>query len=188
LYTSHPHSSSRHAGRTHADTGGTHADTGGTHAHTGGTHAHTGGTHAHTGGTHAHTTSTSGAKARARGVTVALRRTRLGLVLVGPSGLTLYMFTRDRGGVSSCYGGCASIWPALVSSGTPRAGPGVRSSLLHSTRRRGGALQVSYAGHPLYYYAGDGTPGQTSGEGLDQFGGLWWALSSSGEAVKRKPA
>jgi predicted lipoprotein with Yx(FWY)xxD motif len=49
-------------------------------------------------------------------------------------------------------------------------------------------LQVTYAGHPLYYYAGDGAPGQTSGEGLDQFGGVWWALSRSGAAVKHDPA
>jgi predicted lipoprotein with Yx(FWY)xxD motif len=127
-------------------------------------------------GTHASTGPT-------RGVIVRLRHTRLGSVLTGPHGLTLYLFTRDTSTLSTCYGGCAGVWPPLLSRAPPRARAGVRAALLGSARRRNGSLQVTYAGHPLYYYAGDSAPGQTTGEGLNQFGGLWYAVGPSGAAV-----
>jgi predicted lipoprotein with Yx(FWY)xxD motif len=117
------------------------------------------------------------------GTTVGLRSTKLGIILVGPSGRTVYLFVKDKGSSSTCYGGCASVWPPLTTNGAPQAGPGVRSSLLGTTKRTDGTTEVTYAGHPLYYYAGDTSPGQTTGQGLNQFGAPWYVLAASGAAI-----
>lgn len=114
--------------------------------------------------------------------TVQLRHTKLGSILVNSSGHTLYEFTRDRGNKSSCAGisGCSAIWPALKASGKPTAGSGVKASLLSTTSGH----QVTYAGHPLYTYAADVGPGETSYVGAKSFGGTWYALNASGGTVK----
>jgi len=78
---------------------------------------------------------------------------------------------------------CAALWPPLVTKGKPIAGPGVRASLLGTTKRNDGKLEVTYKGHPLYYWAGDHKPGQTTGQGLNQFGGPWWVLSPAGKEI-----
>ncbi len=116
-----------------------------------------------------------------RTATVQLRHTRLGNILVNGSGRTLYEFTRDRSGRSSCMSisGCSEVWPSLKASGRPTAGTGIRSSLLSS---HGG--QVTYAGHPLYTYSGDSSAGQTSYVGAKQFGGTWYAINASGGSVR----
>jgi predicted lipoprotein with Yx(FWY)xxD motif len=111
---------------------------------------------------------------------VGLRTTALGTVLVDGRGHTLYLFEKDRNGVSACKTACAQYWPALTSHGTPRAGSGVQQSLL----RVGRADQVLYAGHPLYTFAGDKRAGQTSGEALTNFGAGWYALAASGRKVE----
>ncbi len=116
---------------------------------------------------------------------VRLGSTGLGKVLVTASGLTLYMYEPDHTRKSTCYGTCASTWPPLLTTGAPRAGSGVRASLLGATKRRDGKLQVTYAGHPLYRYSGDVKAGETNGEAL---GGIWYALSSRGTKVKAKTA
>ena len=114
--------------------------------------------------------------------TVQLRHTSLGSILVSGSGRTLYEFTRDHGGKSSCaaISGCSEVWPSLKASGRPTAGSGIKASLLSTT----GGKQVTYAGHPLYTYSGDSGPGKTSYVGARQFGGTWYALTASGGAVK----
>lgn len=122
---------------------------------------------------------------RLAGTIVSVRRTRLGLVLVDRRGRTLYLFEKDRGGHSSCFGACASVWPPLTTSGRPRASHGVLQAKLRTTSRSARVLQVTYNGHPLYYYAGDSRVGQTNGEGLDQFGARWWTLSAAGRRVTR---
>lgn len=109
--------------------------------------------------------------------TVDVRSTSLGDVLVDATGRTLYLFTPDTGGTSTCYGQCATAWPPLLTSGTPVAGSGVDASLLGTTTRTDGSVQVTYAGHPLYYFAKDSAPGQTNGEGV---GGVWYAVSPAG--------
>jgi predicted lipoprotein with Yx(FWY)xxD motif len=113
--------------------------------------------------------------------TVQLRHSSLGNILVSSSGRTLYEFTRDRANKSSCAAikGCSQVWPPLRASGRPKAGSGVKASLLSSS---GG--QVTYAGHPLYLYSEDSGPGKTSYVGVKQFGGVWYALNASGGAVK----
>jgi predicted lipoprotein with Yx(FWY)xxD motif len=119
------------------------------------------------------------------GARLGVHHSRVGAVLSSPAGHTLYIFARDHGGRSSCYGGCAAIWPALLTAGQPRAGKGVKGRLLGTTRRREGKLQVTYDHHPVYTYAGDSAPGQTNGEGIESFGGRWYALSPSGHTIRR---
>ena len=117
-----------------------------------------------------------------RAATVQLRHTSLGNILVSGSGRTLYEFTRDHGNKNSCaaISGCSAAWPSLKASGRPTAGPGVKASLLSRTSGN----QVTYAGHPLYTYSGDGGPGQTSYVGARTFGGTWYAIDASGGTVK----
>jgi predicted lipoprotein with Yx(FWY)xxD motif len=132
----------------------------------------------------AHTTSRSRLSAPT-GPLVALRKTALGSVLVDTRGRTLYLFEKDRNGVSACNTACLKYWPALTSSGMPRAGSGVHQSLLRVTAPRNGRSQVIYAGHPLYTFVGDKRPGQTTGEDLTNFGGGWYALAASGRKIER---
>jgi predicted lipoprotein with Yx(FWY)xxD motif len=120
----------------------------------------------------------------ASGHTVALCRTKLGPVLVNSKGHTLYLFKKDRNGMSACYGSCASFWPPLLKHGMMTLGPGVKKSLLGTTKRRNGTRQLTYNKHPLYAYKLDTRAGQTKGEGLNAFGAKWYALSRGGTAVK----
>jgi predicted lipoprotein with Yx(FWY)xxD motif len=121
----------------------------------------------------------------AGGARVDLAKTRLGTILVDSKGITLYDFVKDRGTTSVCYGACAALWPPLLTHGKPVAGPGVRASLLGTTRRKDGKLEVTYGGHPLYYFVTDRKPGQTTGQGVDQFGGPWWVISRAGKEIHR---
>jgi predicted lipoprotein with Yx(FWY)xxD motif len=118
--------------------------------------------------------------------TVQLRQTHLGKILSTASGFTLYEFTKDKPKKSTCakLSGCLEAWPADQVSGKPTAGPGLHASLLSTIKLPGGGAQVTYAGHPLYIYAGDSGPGQTSYVGAKQFGGSWYALSATGHVVK----
>ena len=121
----------------------------------------------------------------ADGAQVHLAKTRLGTILVDGKGITLYDFVKDRGTASACYGACAALWPPLITHGKPVPGPGVRASLLGTTKRKDGKLEVTYGGHPLYYFVADRKPGQATGQGVNQFGGPWWVLSSSGKEIHR---
>jgi predicted lipoprotein with Yx(FWY)xxD motif len=114
--------------------------------------------------------------------TVNLHMTKLGKVLAGKSGKTLYLFMADKNGKSACYGKCATNWPPLLGKAT--AGTGVKAALLGTTKRKNGTKQVTYAGHPLYFFALDKSAGQTNGEGLDFFGGKWYGVNAAGRAVK----
>lgn len=124
--------------------------------------------------------SSSSAKAATK---VATANTTLGRVLVDKHGRTLYLFARDKKGKSSCSGACVVYWPPLIASGKPKAIAGAKQSLLGTTRRADGRLQVTYRHHPLYRYAGDSSKGQTNGQGLDTSGGLWWVLSPAGNKI-----
>jgi predicted lipoprotein with Yx(FWY)xxD motif len=114
-----------------------------------------------------------------------IRKTGLGRILVDSKGITLYDFPPDQGKTSVCYGACAALWPPLLTHGKPIAGPGVRASLLGTTKRKDGKLEVTYNGHPLYYWVGDHKAGQTTGQGVNQFGGPWWVLSPAGREIHR---
>jgi predicted lipoprotein with Yx(FWY)xxD motif len=117
-------------------------------------------------------------------VAVKVMNSRYGRVLFDGQGRALYLFTRDRTRRTRCYGECASAWPPFVTTGTPRGRSGVKSRLLGTTRRRDGKAQVTYGGHPLYYYVGDRSPGQVLCQDVDEFGGTWLVVSPSGRAVR----
>jgi predicted lipoprotein with Yx(FWY)xxD motif len=119
------------------------------------------------------------------GAQVHIATSRLGRILVDSKGITLYDFVKDKGTTSVCYGACAALWPPLITHGKPIAGPGVRASLLGTTKRKDGKLEVTYGGHPLYYFVSDRKPGQTTGQGVNQFGGPWWVLSPAGKEIHR---
>jgi len=104
-----------------------------------------------------------------------------GSLLVGANGMTLYLLTKDSNGTSTCSGGCANNWPPLTVTGQPQAGTGLDTSLLGTTVRPDGSTQVTYNGHPLYYYKGDNAPGDANGQGS---GGIWFAVTASGEAMQ----
>ena len=115
--------------------------------------------------------------------TVDLRTVSLGQILVDAQGRTLYLFEADKGGKSNCEGPCATAWPPLLSTGAPRADTGASASLLGTTARGDGTTQVTYAGHPLYYYVGDKAPGDTTGQDIDQFGAKWYVLAKDGKKI-----
>jgi predicted lipoprotein with Yx(FWY)xxD motif len=105
---------------------------------------------------------------------------QLGNILVDSKGLTLYTFQNDTGSMSTCTGSCAQFWPPLTASGQPSAGSGVSSGMLGTTKRSDGSTQVTFAGHPLYTYSQDSSPGQTTGNGINSSGGIWNAVQPSG--------
>jgi predicted lipoprotein with Yx(FWY)xxD motif len=115
---------------------------------------------------------------------VKLSASRYGRILVDGNGRTLYLFTRDRDGKSRCYGDCARAWPPLYAHGAQAAGEGLDASKLRKTRRRGDRTQVTYAGHPLYYYVSDRRAGQITCQDVFEFGGTWLVVSPSGRAIR----
>ncbi len=139
------------------------------------------------GATQANTTGSGyavgGAAHTARAATVSTRHTKLGTVLVDGRGRTLYLFEKDKATVSSCNGACASVWPPLITGAKSVAGGGLRAAKLGSIKRADGKTEVTYAGHPLYTYAGDAKPGDVKGQGLDQFGAEWYVLAPSGHKI-----
>jgi predicted lipoprotein with Yx(FWY)xxD motif len=126
--------------------------------------------------------------ATAAGAAIHVANTKLGKVLVNSKGRTLYLFKKDVGKKSACFGMCATFWPPLRTSGKPTAGSGAHASLLSTTTRSDGKPQVTYNGHPLYTFMKDKKAGDTNGEGLTAFGGRWFAVSASGKQVSPKAA
>jgi predicted lipoprotein with Yx(FWY)xxD motif len=105
----------------------------------------------------------------------------VGPVLVDSKGFTVYDFHKDKGTASSCYGGCAEVWPPVLSEGAPQTGEGANASKLGTTKRKDGTTQVTYAGHPLYTYVADKKPGEANGNDFSSFGAQWYALKGNGE-------
>jgi predicted lipoprotein with Yx(FWY)xxD motif len=118
-------------------------------------------------------------------VTVA-SNPKLGSILVDGKGMTVYLFVADTGTTSTCYSSCASIWPPVLTTGAPQAGAGADKSMLGTTTRTDGKVEVTYAGHPLYYFIKDKAPGDTTGQGINGFGALWWVMSPAGVAITTK--
>lgn len=112
---------------------------------------------------------------------------KLGQILVDESGMTVYLFLADSGTASTCYTSCAAIWPPVLTTGTPQAGAGVQASLLGTTTRTDGKVEVTYAGHPLYYFVKDKVAGDATGQAINGFGALWWVVAPSGAAITIKP-
>jgi predicted lipoprotein with Yx(FWY)xxD motif len=104
-------------------------------------------------------------------------------VLADAKGRTLYLFEKDKGPMSSCYGACAAVWPPLTSHGKAMGGTGIAAAKLGASRRTDGTAIVTYGGHPLYTYAGDTRRGDVKGQGLDQFGAEWYVVAPNGHKI-----
>jgi predicted lipoprotein with Yx(FWY)xxD motif len=126
------------------------------------------------------------AGARATAPLVSTATTSLGRILVDSRGHTLYLFEGDKNGKSACSASCAGAWPPLITSAKPRAGAGVKASLLGETKRADGRMQATYNHHPLYLFVKDTKKGQTTGENVDAFGAEWYAVSAAGATVEPK--
>jgi predicted lipoprotein with Yx(FWY)xxD motif len=115
--------------------------------------------------------------------TIGLANSGLGKILVDSQGRSLYLFKKDTGTKSTCFGACARDWPPLRADGKPAVGSGASASMVGTTTRSDGKPQVTYQGHPLYLYEGDEKPGDTNGQGLTAFGARWYALTPAGNQV-----
>ena len=129
-------------------------------------------------------TTAMGTGAGAGAAAVSTASGQLGEHLVGPNGHTLYLFEKDTGSTSTCTGACAAAWPPLITTGAPTAGGAADAGLLGTTKRPDGTMEVTYGGHPLYYYSGDAAPGDTAGQEVEAFGAEWYAVAPSGKAVE----
>ena len=134
------------------------------------------------GGTTPSTVATSPAPASMTVISVA-DNAKLGKILVDGSGKTVYLFEADKTTVSTCYGDCATYWPPVLTTGAPDAGPGVTASLLGTTQRKDRAKQVTYGGHPLYYVVTDHKTGDTTGQGVNNFGAPWDVVGPDGMQI-----
>jgi predicted lipoprotein with Yx(FWY)xxD motif len=112
----------------------------------------------------------------------------LGTVLVDSQGRTLYLFQKDSGGKSACFGACASAWPPLRASGKPTVSSDLNASLVGTIQRSDGKPQVTYNGHPLYSFAEDLSAGQATGQGSTAFGAPWYAVDPAGSQVTSQPS
>ena len=116
--------------------------------------------------------------------TVTVHSSTYGQILFDGKGFVLYAFTKDPRSRSACYGACAVAWPPYLVTKAPKAGPGIKASLLGTTRRSNGKLQVTYAGRPLYYYVHDDSPYEIRCQNISEFGGLWLVARANGTLVK----
>jgi predicted lipoprotein with Yx(FWY)xxD motif len=119
-----------------------------------------------------------------RGKGIKVMKSRYGRMLFDARGRAIYLFTREPGTKSRCYGECAVAWPPVFTKGKPRALRGVDADLLGTTKRRDGRRQVTYNGHPLYYYVTDTQPGQITCQDIVEFGGTWLVVDPRGNAIR----
>lgn len=127
----------------------------------------------------------AGGAARAKGPVVSTATTSLGRILVNSSGHTLYLFEKDKNGKSACAGKCATFWPPLIAAGKPGVAGGAKASMIGTTKRADGRMQVTYNNHPLYTFVNDTKKGQTNGENLDAFGAEWYAVTPAGAKAEK---
>jgi predicted lipoprotein with Yx(FWY)xxD motif len=117
------------------------------------------------------------------GTVITTRSGSAGSFLTSSSGRALYLWVKDPMNKSACSGACAGAWPPVVASGTVTASGGANASDLGTITRSDGTKQVTYDGHPLYYFVGDSNPGTDSGQGSNSFGAKWWLVAPSGSAI-----
>jgi predicted lipoprotein with Yx(FWY)xxD motif len=126
---------------------------------------------------------TSAATSTAAARTITTRSGSLGAYLTDAAGRAVYAFSADTAHASKCTGTCAKEWPPLTTAGAPNATGQATSGMLGTLARTDGRTQVTYDGHPLYYFAGDSAAGDTNGEGIDNFGGRWYVVAPSGHTI-----
>ena len=120
----------------------------------------------------------------ASGTAINVGTTGLGQVLVDSNGQTVYLFLADKGTASTCNSAsCVQYWPPVLTTGAPQAGSGLSASLLGTTNRQDGTTEVTYAGHPLYYFISDKKAGDVGGQAVNGFGGPWYVVSPSGMQI-----
>ncbi|MFZ0089750.1 MAG: hypothetical protein WAL63_09610 [Solirubrobacteraceae bacterium] len=129
------------------------------------------------------TTSATVSRAAATGAVIGTAKGPGGIYLTGTSGKALYLWVADSNGKSSCSGACAQVWPPVVTKAKPVASHGVSAGDLALVTRSDGTKQVTYKGHPLYYFVQDSAAGTTKGQGSDSFGAKWWLVGPSGSAI-----
>jgi predicted lipoprotein with Yx(FWY)xxD motif len=130
------------------------------------------------------TSSSASASSSAGGTKVTTKQTKLGTVLAaGPKQLTVYMFEADKGSKPACTGACAAAWPPVTASGAAVASGKAVSADLGTTTRPAGVKQVTYKGHPLYYFIKDKDDGDSYGQGVHAFGAGWYVVAPSGNKV-----
>jgi predicted lipoprotein with Yx(FWY)xxD motif len=115
-------------------------------------------------------------------VSVTTHKGPMGTYLTGAGGRSLYMFAGDSGSQSACNGACAVNWPPLVGAAAQTSGA-ANDADTGTITRGDGSTQITYGGHPLYYYAGDSKAGDTNGQDLDANGGKWWLVAPSGKPI-----
>jgi predicted lipoprotein with Yx(FWY)xxD motif len=125
--------------------------------------------------------STTSAAPAAAAITIGTTKGKDVTYLTGSDGRVVYLWVADSGGKSACSGACAHAWPPV--EGTPSAGSGVTASDLGTITRSDGSKQVTYKGHPLYYFIADKSAGDTKGQGSNSFGAKWWLVAPSGSAI-----
>ncbi len=123
-----------------------------------------------------------GTAPKPKGKVVKVVPSQFGRVIADGKGEAFYLFDKESSKKPRCYGACASVWPPVLTKGKPTAGSGAKQSLLGTTKRANGKLQVTYAGHPLYYYVDD-SPGTILCHDVEEFGGLWLVVKPNGQAA-----
>ena len=147
------------------------------------TPATTGSSPAAGGGTTSAASSSAASSPAGTGVAIETRSGPLGTFLTDAQGKALYMFAAEASTTSACDSSCQQTWPPLTTTVSATAMSGAQASLISTVSGPNGTLQVTYAGHRLYYYASDSAPGDTKGQGFDSFGAKWWLLTPSGQPI-----
>jgi predicted lipoprotein with Yx(FWY)xxD motif len=140
-------------------------------------------TAASTGAAPSKSPSSPTATSTARGTIIKVADSDFGTILFDRSGQAIYLFDKETANLPECYEACAQAWPPVLTRGVPVAMAGVRDEALGTTRRRDGTTQVTYAGHPLYYYAHDGK-NEVLCHNVREYGGLWLVITPAGEAAR----
>jgi predicted lipoprotein with Yx(FWY)xxD motif len=130
--------------------------------------------------------TSSGSSNESKPESIGTAKGSAGTYLTADEGRTVYLWVADSGGKSACSGACAKEWPPVETGGKPKADHGVNAADLGTITRSDGSEQVTYNGHPLYYYAGDTGPGMDNGQGLNGFGAVWWLVAPSGASITSK--
>ncbi len=116
------------------------------------------------------------------GTEIVVADSEYGSMLFNAEQQAIYLFDKEESDAAQCYGECAAAWPPVLTDGEPQAGGGAQAKLLGTTERDDGTTQVTYNGHPLYYYAHEG-PGQVLCHNIAEFGGLWLVVQPNGDAA-----
>jgi predicted lipoprotein with Yx(FWY)xxD motif len=114
-----------------------------------------------------------------RGITIKTGGSDFGAMLYDAGGQAIYMWEVEESDRPECYGDCAEAWPPVLTEAAPVATGEVKPALLGTTKRVDGAVQVTYAGHPLYYYAHEGR-NEVKCHNVATHGGLWWVVTPRG--------